>query len=62
MEFNAKAMVFNNFIPSRPEYSKDERSGKKSTFQGKKKNSNFAVTEFSFLPFPIKEVGWGGVR
>ena len=62
MEFNTKAMVFfNNFIPSKPEYSKGERSGKKSKFQGKKKNSNFAVTEFSLLPFPIKEVG-GVVR
>ena len=61
MGFNTKPTVFNNFIPYRPEYNKDERSGKKAKFQGKRKYSNFAVTEFPFPPFLIKEVGGGEV-
>ena len=44
-----------------PEYDKDKRSGKKAKFQGKRKDSNFAVTEFPFLPFLIKETGGGEV-
>ena len=41
--------------------TKTKRSGKKSEFQGKRKDSNFTVTEFPFLLFLIKEAEGGEV-